>query len=57
MSTVPINPAVALAEAEALVDYYRNRNLLLAQAVAELRARLRECEAAPALADPEEVTQ
>ncbi|WP_323041586.1 hypothetical protein [Gemmobacter sp.] len=58
MSTVPIDPAVALAEAQALADYYRNRNLLLAQAVAELRARLQQQAAAnPAPVDPEEVIQ
>jgi len=61
MSTIPIDPAVALAEAQALTEYYRNRTLLLAQAVAELRARLRQLEAeppAPALppSDPDEVT-
>lgn len=37
MATVNIDPRVVLGEAEALVDYYRNRGLIQAQAVQDLR--------------------
>lgn len=39
MSTVQIHPSVALSEAQALVEYYRNRCLIMAQAIADLRAQ------------------
>lgn len=41
MSTVQINPSVALAEQQALTEYYRNRSLIQAQAIAELKAQVR----------------
>lgn len=53
MSTIPIDPAVALSEAQALAEFYRNRTLLLAQAVAELRARVRQLEAEPPPSGPD----
>lgn len=40
MSTVQINPSVALSEAQALLAYYQNRNLIQAQAIADLQAQL-----------------
>ncbi len=58
-NTVPIAAATALQEAQALADYYRNRNLLLAQALAEARARIAALEAdlAAAPAETEEADQ
>lgn len=49
MTTVAIDPAVALAEAHALVEHYRNRSLIQAQAIADLQARITELEAAERL--------
>lgn len=37
---VTISPAVALKEARAEIDFLRNRNLILAQAVEELQGKL-----------------
>ena len=37
MATVDIQTAVALQEERQLTEHYRNRNLILAQAVADLR--------------------
>lgn len=37
---VNISPAVALKEAEAEIGWLRNRNLILAQAVADLQRKL-----------------
>lgn len=54
MPTVPIDPAVALGEAQAMVEYLRNRNLLLAQAIAELKAELAAPKPAPLTGTAEE---
>lgn len=48
--TYHIAPTVALTEAQALIEHYRNRNLILSQAVADLRDQL-----AAARADQEPV--
>ena len=56
MPNVPIDPAVALGEAQAMVEYLRKRNLLLAQAVAELKAELAAAKAAPMTETAEEST-
>lgn len=56
MPTVPIDPAVALGEANAMVEFLRNRNLLLAQAVAELKAQLVAAKALPMTGTAEEST-
>ncbi|HTO32072.1 MAG TPA: hypothetical protein VL202_12960 [Pararhizobium sp.] len=37
MATVEIETSVALQEEHALTEHYRNRNLVLAQAVADLK--------------------
>lgn len=57
---VQIDPMAALGETQALVDFYRNRNLLLANevhalrgTVAELQARLAEHEARQTAAQTE----
>lgn len=42
---VSIAPAVALAEADALIAHLRQRGLIQAQAIAELQARVAELEA------------
>lgn len=59
MSTIPIAPSVALHEAQALAEFYRNRTLLLAQALAELRAQMGALEAElarrPAPEPPEDI--
>lgn len=43
--TIPIDPRVALTEAQALAEHYRNRSLIQAQAIADLQARLAAHEA------------
>ncbi len=53
MKTVQITPSVALAEANALVEHYRNRSLIQAQAIADLQAEI----AALRAALPETVTE
>lgn len=40
MKTINISPAVALKEARSEIDFLRNRNLILAQAVQDLQDRL-----------------
>ena len=64
MTTVQISPEVQLQEMQAHVAHLQNRNLILAQAVAELRAMIVEREAkiaeldaasAPAADEAEEV--
>lgn len=42
---VQIDPMAALGETQALVDFYRNRNLLLANEVHALRATVAELQA------------
>ena len=42
MSTVQITPSVALSESQALVEYYRNRTLIQAQAIADLQAEIQK---------------
>ena len=50
---VDIAPAVALKEAQAEIAYLRNRNLILAQAVADLQHKLVVKPADLPVADPE----
>ena len=45
MTSVSIAPAVALAEADALIAHLRQRGLIQAQAIADLQARIAELEA------------
>lgn len=45
MNTVKITPEVEMQELTALVSHLRNRNLLLAQGVAELKAAIAERDA------------
>lgn len=46
MTTIQIAPSVALAEANALVEHYRHRSLIQAQAIADLQAELATLRAA-----------
>lgn len=39
MSEIPISPFVQIREQAALIEHYRNRNLLLSQALEETRAQ------------------
>lgn len=48
MTTVQIHPAIALQEAQALVEHYRQRSLIQAQAIADLQSRIADLEAASA---------
>ena len=41
MTQVKIDAGVALQEAQALVEYYRNRCLIQAQAIADLQAQVK----------------
>lgn len=47
MSTVQITTSVALAEQQALTEYYRNRSLIQAQAIADLQAQITALTPAP----------
>lgn len=40
MASIEIAPSVALNESQALVEYYRNRSMLQAQAIADLQAEI-----------------
>lgn len=42
MSEIPISPFVQIREQAALIEHYRNRNLLLSQALEEARAKTDE---------------
>ena len=42
MSEIPISPLVQIREQAALIEHYRNRNLLLSQALEESRAKTDE---------------
>ena len=55
MSTIQITPSVALAEQQALTEYYRNRSLIQAQAIADLQAQV--AAQTPAPIDGEIVTE
>ncbi|SOC38963.1 hypothetical protein SAMN05892877_105351 [Rhizobium subbaraonis] len=42
MSEIPISPFVQIREQAALIEHYRNRNLLLSQALEEARTKTDE---------------